>query len=45
VPALAALMVNPLRRATVLRAGRLVGIVSVTDVARAARRRARDATA
>lgn len=45
VPALAALMVNPLRRATVLRAGRLVGIVSVTDVARAARRRAGDATA
>ena len=45
VPALAALMVNPLRRARVLRAGRLVGIVSVTDVARMARRRARDATA
>ena len=44
-PALAALMVNPLRRATVLRAGRLVGIVSVTDVARAARRRTRNATA
>jgi Zn-dependent protease/predicted transcriptional regulator len=45
VPALAALMVNPLRRATVLRAGRLVGIVSVTDVARAAGRRTGDATA
>jgi Zn-dependent protease/predicted transcriptional regulator len=44
-PALAALMVNPLRRATVLRAGRLVGIVSVTDTARAAGRRTGDATA
>jgi CBS domain-containing protein len=45
VPAIKALMVNPLRRATVLRAGRLVGIVSISDVARAARRRARNATA
>jgi Zn-dependent protease/predicted transcriptional regulator len=45
VPAIKALMVNPLRRATVLRAGRLVGIVSTSDVARAARRRARNATA
>jgi Zn-dependent protease len=45
LPAVAALTTSPLGRASVLRAGRLVGLVSVSDVARAVRQGARGAAA